>query len=128
MKHLLSLLMVGAGGSLGALLRYGITVLLKPVLAAFPLSTLLINMAGCLATGTVAGMVDASITIPPAARLFLITGFCGAFTTMSSFVYETDQLLKTGESLQAAIYFGGTLLGSFALFFAGYFAMKMILR
>jgi CrcB protein len=68
------------------------------------------------------------VTIPATTRLFLVTGFCGAFTTMSSFVYETDQLMRNGQSMHALVYFAATLLGSFALFFTGYFAMKIIFK
>lgn len=128
MKHFSAILLVGFGGSLGSVLRYLITVLLQPMLASFPLSTLLINMGGCLVIGAMAGLIDASITIPSPIRLFIITGFCGGFTTMSSFVYEVDRLLRNGQSMQAFFYFGSTIAGSFALFFAGYFLMKVIFK
>lgn len=121
-------MMVGLGGSLGAISRYLVTILLQPMFGSFPFSTLLINLGGCLFIGAFAGLIDASMAIPSTTRLFLITGFCGAFTTMSSFVYEVDQLMRDGQSAQAFLYFGSTLLGSFALFFAGYSLMKLFFR
>lgn len=128
MKHLSAIALVGFGGSIGAVSRYLVTLLLQPMFGSFPLSTLLINFGGCLVIGSLAGLIDASITIPSSTRLFLITGFCGAFTTMSSFVYEVDRLMKNGEMLQATFYFGSTLLGSFIVFFAGYYLMKLLFR
>lgn len=128
MKHLSAIALVGFGGSIGAVSRYLVTLLLQPMFGSFPLSTLLINFGGCLVIGSLTGLIDASITIPSSTRLFLITGFCGAFTTMSSFVYEVDRLMKNGEMLQATFYFGSTLLGSFIVFFAGYYLMKLLFR
>ena len=55
----------------------------------------------------------------PNARLFLATGVCGGFTTMSSFVYELAQYVRSDEMLMAVVYLGLTLAGSILMFYAG---------
>lgn len=128
MKHLSALLLVALGGSIGSMSRYLFTLFLQPMFGSFPLSTMIINMGGCLVIGVLTGLIDASINLPPSARLFLITGFCGGFTTMSSFIYEINQLARDGQSAQAVLYLGGTLVGSFALFIVGHFSIKLLFR
>jgi CrcB protein len=128
MRAIQSLFLVGFGGSIGAICRYLVTLALQPVFMGFPAATLLVNFVGCLIIGSIAGLVEASVTISSASRLFIITGFCGALTTMSSFVYETDRLFRDGQALHAVSYFVATLIGSFALFFAGYLLMKVVFK
>ena len=128
MKTVSSILLVGLGGSLGCALRYLVALAMQPLSVVFPVSTLIVNFVGCLVIGSIAGLVDASIALSSASRLFLVTGFCGGLTTMSSFVYETERLLRDGQTLHAAGYFAGTLGGSFTLFFVGYLIMKVIFK
>jgi CrcB protein len=128
MKTINSILLVGFGGFIGAISRYLIALALEPVSMAFPAGTLLVNLTGCLIIGGIAGLVDASVSISPASRLFIVTGFCGALTTMSSFVYETDRIFRGGQSMQALVYFLATLAGSFTIFFAGYFLTKLVFK
>lgn len=105
---MLDCLAVGAGGFLGAVLRYliGLVGPSSPgALGGFPVRTFLINVAGSLAIGMVAalaarGGLDARWT------LFLKVGVCGGFTTFSSFALETEQLLGQGAVGVAALYAG----------------------
>ncbi len=86
------------------------------------------NVAGCLAIGLVIGLSARGEVIAPEARLFLATGFCGGFTTMSSFVYETATMSRAGEYLHAAAYAAATLLLSVAAFFAGLAAIRLFTK
>ena len=91
---------VGAGGLLGSILRYKLSgVVLHHALGArFPAATLLVNVLGCLLAGLLAGWGEARSAAPgglsTTARLFLITGFCGGFTTFSAFGLETMYLVR----------------------------------
>ena len=101
-----SFLLVGAGGALGAMARYGVAGLvgrLWPM--SFPLATLFINIAGSVAMGLFVGML-ARITPGWAgdARLFVAVGILGGFTTFSAFSLETVALLERGEWLLAGLY------------------------
>jgi CrcB protein len=94
---------IAAGGSLGALARYGIDVTIeRRSVALFPWSTLAINLSGCFLVGIlIAAVVDRHHT-PQWLRLGLVVGFCGAYTTFSTFAQETLGLVEeaaTGVAL-----------------------------
>ena len=97
-----SFLFVGLGGSIGAMLRYFITVTWKT--GSFPFNTLLINIIGCLLIGIVLALSEKTNFVTENTKLFLATGICGGFTTFSAFSLENFQLLKTGEYLTAGFY------------------------
>ncbi|MBP7462082.1 MAG: fluoride efflux transporter CrcB [Candidatus Delongbacteria bacterium] len=121
-------LWVALGGSMGAVARYGISLLMSRLGWEFPLATLLVNLGGCLIIGMVAGLVRQSVAVPPEFRLLLVTGFCGAFTTMSSFIYEFEALMRDGEVLSAVGYFCLTLIGCWVFFLIGYGGIKLLIK
>ncbi len=114
---MLSFLLVGCGGALGAMLRYGIGLI--PVRGSFPLLTLLINFLGAVAIGYIAEMVSAS-QLSPKWTLFCKTGICGGFTTFSTFSLEAVTLFREKAWLLGSAYvilsvvgcLCGVLLGS----------------
>lgn len=93
------LLLVALGGGLGAVCRYGLIFL--PVGGAFPVRTLLTNLAGAVLIGLIAGL---SGQISDNAALFWKTGVCGGFTTFSTFSLETAGLLEEGKLLAGGAY------------------------
>ena len=114
----LSLLLVALGGAAGAVLRY-VTIegvnRLHP--APFPFSTLLVNVLGSLAIGML--MAKFMLHDAPAARLLLVTGLLGGFTTFSAFSWDMMQLMQRGEILQAVLYGLGSVGLSLAAVIAG---------
>lgn len=89
-------LAVGTGGMCGAILRYwlsGAVYALTPA-PRIPWGTLLVNVLGCFAIGALTGLADARGVLSPTARLFLLIGLLGGFTTFSTFGYETLALLR----------------------------------
>lgn len=96
------LILVAAGGALGAAARYGLDLAVGhrwPALAArFPAGILLVNALGCLLFGLLVGAAGGIGMMPPARRLFLLTGVLGGFTTLSTFSHDTAQLLGSGHS------------------------------
>lgn len=115
------MLLVGLGGGLGALSRYGLGLLMVRWLgAAFPWATLLVNLSGCLLIGIALGASPgAEGLLAREWRLFGVVGFLGAFTTFSTFGYETISLLQGGKPGTAIMYvlasvvlgLGGVMLG-----------------
>lgn len=90
-------LIVALGGALGAMSRYGVAL----VVAAFwkrdfPLATLLINVTGSFVLGFLATFAAEKSAIDPLWRLLITTGFLGAYTTFSTFEYETQRLAESG--------------------------------
>ena len=96
------ILIIGAGGFIGAVLRY-LAVLSMHVFktkTAIPVGTLLVNVVGCLLIGFLAVLAENGRLISAETRNFLVVGILGAFTTFSTFGYESVNLLRDGLNLQ----------------------------
>ena len=90
-------LVVAAGGAAGAVARYGVTLIVAMFWKSdFPLATLLINVSGSFILGFFATMAAERTAIDPLWRLLVATGFVGAYTTFSTFEYETERLAASG--------------------------------
>jgi len=117
------MLLVGLGGGLGALGRYGLGLLMVRWLGtAFPWPTLFINLIGCFLIGlALGGGPGPTGFLSREMRLFGVVGFLGAFTTFSTFGYEAIALLQGGKPALAGLYvlasvllgLGGVSLGLF---------------
>jgi CrcB protein len=126
---LLPLFLVGLGSMLGGVSRYGLTLATQNVAAfSLPYGTLLSNLAGCLLIGLIAGFSGRSELLSTELRLLLATGFCGGFTTMSSFIYELGQFVQDKEYFFASTYFVATLAGAGLAFALGLLLSAAIMR
>lgn len=112
-------LWIGLGGFVGAIARYLLaTWIAGRAGATFPLGTLVINLSGSFILGLLLGVLENHAT-PPALRMALATGFVGAYTTFSTFTYETIRLVEDGSLLLAALNVGGSLALGLGAVFAG---------
>jgi CrcB protein len=129
LQSLMPFILVGAGSMAGGISRYGMTLATRN-LAVFslPWGTLASNVAGCLIIGLLAGFGARSELFSTEMRLLLATGFCGGFTTMSSFVYELGQFVQDKEYFFASSYFVATLAGAGLAFLLGLLLSDMLLR
>ena len=92
------ILIVGVGGFLGAITRYLLGGAVQRLHGGtFPLGTLAVNVLGCLIIGIAMTVVEDGTFLGPKARLFLMIGLLGSFTTFSALGYETVELLRDGE-------------------------------
>lgn len=125
-----NLLLVGAGGFIGAAARYllGGWLLHHTTVAKFPWSTFTVNVLGCLAIGILSAVAEKSGWFGPGARLFLITGLLGGFTTFSAFGFETFFLLRRGEWIVAALYAGASVTVCVGAVWAGFRAVHLLAR
>ncbi len=121
-------LLVGGGGFVGSLTRYGLAVAAQRIAFVWPLGTLAANILGCLIIGIITGLAERSGSISPAVRLAVATGFCGGLTTMSSMIYETGQMLRDSEYLHAGLYAAGSFFISMLAFVAGIVAVRILIR
>lgn len=96
--------LVGLGGFVGALCRYALSGAVHRGLpqTTFPVGTLVVNLAGCLLIGYLAGLADSRQLFAPEFRLFAFIGVLGGFTTFSTFGYETVALARDAGYAQAA--------------------------
>jgi fluoride exporter len=120
--------LVALGGALGSVSRF----LLGPALqrafdATFPVGTLFINIMGSLILGFVMRLAIEGANVTPEARAFIAIGFCGGFTTFSTFSYETIRLLEDGEGGRALMYVLASVLLSLAAAFLGLVAARELL-
>jgi len=109
---MVKMLWLVCGGALGTVARYGLNGLISEHqsrhyawAAVFPLGTLVVNVSGCFAIGVVAAVSDASLGrawLKSEWRDFLMIGFCGGYTTFSSYGIQTLNLARDGEWMSAA--------------------------
>lgn len=98
---------IAAGGAIGAVLRYGLARWIQATAGiGFPLGTLAVNVVGSLAMGFTSIWLLERSSLPPEARLFVMTGLLGGFTTFSAFSMETLVLLEGRAVGQALLYVG----------------------
>lgn len=112
-------LLVGIGGFVGSVGRYGLGLASQRWMGDWPAGTLAANVLGCFVIGLVAGLSGRQGGLAPELRLALGTGFCGGFTTLSAMVAETAEMARGNACLPALCYAGGTFLLSMAAFFVG---------
>ena len=103
---------VGLGAAFGAWLRWGLGLLLNPLLPALPLGTLAANLVGGYLMGIVLGMLSHYASLPVEIRLFVVTGFLGGLTTFSTFSAEAVTLLSRQQYAWMAAHVTAHLLGA----------------
>ena len=99
----MKILLVMAGGSIGALSRYGVSLLAAQLFGTkFPWGTLIVNLSGCFLIGLSFALAERGLSIMnPSMRLFFVTGYLGALTTFSTFGLETVNAMRAGTHLAA---------------------------
>lgn len=127
-KMLMPLFYVGLGGLLGAIFRYLTTLATQGISLTFPYGTLISNLLGCFVIGMVATLAMGSTLLSTEARLFLMTGVCGGYTTLSSLVFELSRFVDDGEFMNASIYFAATFAGAVLAFYLGTLLVALMLR
>jgi fluoride exporter len=119
MKLLMQYLAVAAAGSFGAVLRFFVGRISGRLFdTTFPVGTFVINITGCLILGWFIALVNDRMAVSETFRLAVTVGFVGAYTTFSTFVYESDHLLRTGQEIKAI----ANVVGSLA---AGLIAVRL---
>jgi CrcB protein len=115
------------GGVGGTAARYAVSGLAYRLWGAgFPYGTMLVNLSGCFFVGFFAGLTEKKFLLDPNTRLLLMAGFCGAFTTFSTFILETAYLIRDGESARAFLNVFLSVLIGLVVLRAGILAGELI--
>lgn len=120
------LFLVGAGGFCGSVSRFLLSKYIQGnVLSSFPYGTFLVNITGCFLIGFFYGLADRGNLINADVRMFLTVGFCGGFTTFSTFANENIAFLKEGNLLYFALYCGLSVFLGLLLTYLGQLVPKL---
>ena len=124
------LLLVGAGGFIGAIARFLVSgwVQIASGSVGFPYGTIAVNLIGCFLIGFLAYVMDARGVFAPEVRLFLFIGVLGSFTTFSTFENETFNLFREGSTHLALIDIGAHVLFGLVAVWAGQALAGLIWR
>ena len=122
------ILIAGTGGFLGTISRFLASRYFQNLfLSTFPFGTFIVNVTGCLLIGIFYGFAEKGDLLSPEWRMFLTVGFCGGFTTFSTFAGENIALLKDGNFFYFALYTGlSVFIGLIATFFGNAFIVKLL--
>ena len=122
-----AILIIATGSGLGGILRYGGQLMAQRLYpSGFPFGTFSVNIIGCLLIGIFFGMAQKGNILSADVRLFLITGFCGGFTTFSTFSIDNMNLLRSGDLLYFSLYAAGSVILGLLATYLGIFLVKII--
>jgi CrcB protein len=115
------------GGAFGTVSRYVLGGFVYRVCGtSFPYGTLAVNLSGCFIIGFLASMAEKKFMFGSDVRTFWMIGFCGAFTTFSTLIFETDGLLRDGQMLRASLNILLSVIFGFILFRCGAFIAEVL--
>jgi len=116
-------LLIAAGGAIGSVARYLLSsAVLRATGTLFPAGTFVVNVAGCLVFGAIVGAAQQRFVLSSDARMFLLVGVLGGFTTFSSFAYESFALMRDAQYSWAMINVAGQVIAGIVGVWVGYVA------
>jgi fluoride exporter len=122
-------ILVMAGGSLGALARYALAIYIAQAWGTrFPWGTLLINLSGCFLIGLAFALGQERHILSPATQLLFMTGFLGAYTTFSTYGLETANFARAGHASVALVNVLASNMGGLLLVVAGLWVGRILFR
>lgn len=116
-----NIIWVALGSAIGGVCRYLLSKFFTDnVQSLFPWGTFAVNVAGCFIIGLIYGLLDKGLGMPPGMKLFLTVGFCGGFTTFSTFMNENFILFGGGNPLMFLLYASSSFAVGLLLLYGGY--------
>lgn len=121
-----TLFLIGSGGFIGSVSRYLASRFMQNHFpSAFPFGTFFVNFTGCLLIGFIYGLSERTSILTPGWRMFLTAGFCGGYTTFSTFANESLALLRDGDFFHFFLYTGLSVFLGISATFIGILVTKI---
>ncbi len=122
-----TLILIGTGGFLGSISRFLASRLVQNSFpSSFPYGTFLVNILGCFLIGLIYGVSEKGALLNPGWKMFLAVGFCGGFTTFSTFANENLLMLRDGDFFHFSIYTGLSIFLGITATFIGVMIPKTL--
>ena len=119
------MLLIGTGGFLGSVMRYGSNqMMVKLFDSTHPIGTFFVNIAGSFLIGIILGLFEKGDMVSTNWKLFLAVGFCGGFTTFSSFALENLNFLQSNQFFISMIYIGVSIIAGLTAVYFGFWTVK----
>lgn len=119
-----NIILVGIGSGIGGICRYLISLAMTQARNGFPWGTFTVNIAGCLLIGILWGVTSRFQNVSPSFSLFLMVGFCGGFTTFSTFSKEGLTMLQADSYILFSLYAIGSMMLGIMAVALGYYTTK----
>jgi CrcB protein len=121
------LFIIGTGSFIGGVSRYLTSQLIQnTVISSFPFGTFIVNLIGCFLIGLIFGLAERGNIANSEWRMFLTVGFCGGFTTFSTFTHENMTMLRDGNFFYFALYTGLSVFLGLTATFLGNLSTKIV--
>lgn len=127
-QSIVNILLIILGSGLGGASRYGLSKWIQDgTSSGFPFGTLTVNIIGCLLLGIFYALLDKGIGMSNGLKLFLTVGFCGGFTTFSTFINDNWLMLNDNRFLLTLLYLLISVAGGYLFLYAGYRLVNYLL-
>ena len=122
----MKIFLIVVSGGVGALARYGLSGLVHRITdVSYPIGTFVVNVVGCFLFGLIWALAEDRLLLGGDARAIILVGFMGSFTTFSTFIFESNELLRDSQFFLAGVNLVGQVALGIVALYLGFFVAKL---